>query len=93
MNPILRFLRAFATYALTMAALILAVDSGWYGLAYVLGAAALARMALEPSLSLADAVPAWTPSDVVEPRWSADRAGSFLERWDRAVVSTTGAGR
>lgn len=58
-----------------------------------LGAAALARLALDPASGLADAVPAWTPTQVFEPRWSADRAQHFLAGWRRAVESTlTGSG-
>ncbi|GAA2868739.1 FGGY family carbohydrate kinase [Streptosporangium fragile] len=55
-----------------------------------LGAAALARAALDPSLSLADAVHPWDPSTTYEPRWSADRAGDFRSRWRAAVTATLG---
>src|SRR5207237_3634636 len=51
-----------------------------------LGAAALARMALDPGLSIADAVVAWTPSRVHTPAWSADRAADFRGRWTSAVT-------
>ena len=50
-----------------------------------LGAAALARLGLDPSLSLADAVWAWSPATVYEPEWSADRAADFLGRWRSAA--------
>jgi glycerol kinase len=52
-----------------------------------LGAAALARVALEPGLALADAVPGWSPSRSYEPRWSADRAGDFRARWAAAATA------
>lgn len=50
-----------------------------------LGAAALARLALEPDLSLADAVGTWKPSAVVEPTWSTDQAQEFRARWRTAL--------
>jgi glycerol kinase len=46
-----------------------------------LGAAALARMAVNPGLSLADAIIPWTPSTTFEPQWAPDRADGFLARW------------
>ncbi len=52
--------------------------------ATALGAAALARRALEPGLSLEQAVGSWTPTAVVEPQWSADRAADTLARWQQA---------
>ncbi|WP_062206506.1 FGGY family carbohydrate kinase [Streptomyces sp. NBRC 109706] len=63
----------------------LPVDVYPSGHATPLGAAALARMALDPGLGLADAVGDWTPSRVFEPRWSADRAEEFRTRWLRAA--------
>ncbi|GAA3311245.1 FGGY family carbohydrate kinase [Arthrobacter ramosus] len=53
-----------------------------------LGAAALARVALEPSLPLQDAVVPWSPSTVYEPKWSADQAAEFRARWATAVDAT-----
>ena len=53
-----------------------------------LGAAALARMAHDPSLSLADAVVPWQPSLVYTPRWSAEQAGDFRGRWNAAANAT-----
>jgi glycerol kinase len=53
--------------------------------ATALGAAAFGRLAVTSGLALADAVPAWTPSDRFEPSWSADRAGQFRDRWRSAV--------
>ncbi|MGV9595158.1 FGGY family carbohydrate kinase [Streptosporangium sandarakinum] len=51
-----------------------------------LGAVALARAALNPSLPLREAVPAWEPAMTYEPRWSADRAAGFRSRWENAVA-------
>ncbi len=53
-----------------------------------LGAAALARVALEPSRTLQDAVVPWSPSTVYEPKWSADQAAEFRARWATAVEAT-----
>ncbi|MEO3851274.1 FGGY family carbohydrate kinase [Streptomyces sp. B8F3] len=53
--------------------------------ATALGAAALARMALEPELPAADAVPRWTPGRTYEPRWPRARAEEFLDRWRTAA--------
>jgi glycerol kinase len=55
-----------------------------------LGAAALARVGLDRSLLLADAVGGWTPAHTYEPRWTADRTASHLERWNAAVATGTG---
>ncbi|MEU4833502.1 FGGY family carbohydrate kinase [Streptosporangium sp. NPDC023615] len=52
-----------------------------------MGAVALARTALDPSLPLRDAVNAWEPSTTYEPRWSADRAADFRSRWRDAVAT------
>ena len=46
-----------------------------------LGSAALARMALDESLSLQDAVIPWEASTTYEPQWSADRADEFRAGW------------
>ncbi|WP_151084237.1 FGGY family carbohydrate kinase [Nocardioides cynanchi] len=55
-----------------------------------LGAAACARLALEPGLSIEDAVPTWRAAEVFEPVWSADRADDHLSRWRAAaLVGTT----
>jgi glycerol kinase len=53
-----------------------------------LGAAALARMALNPSLSLADAVIPWKPCLVYTPRWTAEQAADFRGRWNAAADAT-----
>lgn len=50
-----------------------------------LGAVALARMALDPSLGLADAVVSWRPERSFQPLWSADRAQEFRAAW-RSII-------
>lgn len=50
-----------------------------------LGAAALARMAHDPHLDMADAVIGWTPSLIYTPRWSAEQAADFRGRWNAAA--------
>ena len=55
-----------------------------------LGAAACARLALDPALAVEDAVPDWTPERTYEPRWSADRAADFLGRWQAAAWGAAG---
>jgi glycerol kinase len=52
-----------------------------------LGAAALARLALNPGLTLREAVGEWRPAAVHEPRWTADRAAEFRSTWT-AVAET-----
>ncbi|SDL35577.1 FGGY family carbohydrate kinase [Microbacterium azadirachtae] len=52
-----------------------------------LGAAALARCAANPELSLDDAIINWSPSTTYEPQWSNDRATEFSARW-RAVADS-----
>ncbi|MFD5749215.1 FGGY family carbohydrate kinase [Streptomyces sp. NPDC127033] len=56
--------------------------------ATALGAAAMARLAIEPELTLEQAVPEWTPGTTYEPRWSEDRAQDFRARWLAAVDAT-----
>ena len=56
--------------------------------ATALGAAALARLALNPTLDIADAVPLWAPSHSYEPRWSPERAADFRSRWSAAVTAS-----
>jgi glycerol kinase len=53
-----------------------------------LGAAACARLALEPGLSVDDAVAGWEPEEVFEPAWPADRAAEHLARWRSAALAT-----
>ncbi|MDQ8708084.1 FGGY family carbohydrate kinase [Streptomyces sp. LHD-70] len=57
-----------------------------------LGAAALARCALDPSLSLKEAVGDWQPTAVYEPRWSADRAEEFRTTWAQAAQASAAKG-
>ena len=54
--------------------------------ATALGAAEMARVALEPGLSPGEAVGGWTPAAVYEPRWSADRSAEFRARWQAMVT-------
>ncbi|WP_256863178.1 FGGY-family carbohydrate kinase [Microbispora sp. GKU 823] len=61
--------------------------------ATALGAAALARLAVTPSLAVADAVPAWAPATTYEPRWPAERAEEFMTRWRRGVRAAIDTGR
>lgn len=56
--------------------------------ATALGAAACARLALDPALTPADAVGTWTPTHTYEPRWSPDRAADYLARWHAAAEHT-----
>ena len=56
-----------------------------------LGAAAMARMALDPALTAPHAIGPWQPSAVFEPTWSEDQANSFRARWLWALNATTAA--
>ncbi|MFC4120393.1 FGGY family carbohydrate kinase [Nonomuraea zeae] len=56
-----------------------------------LGAAACARLALDPALDPAAAVGGWRPSATYEPAWSAGRAAEYLERWQAAARATLSA--
>ncbi len=49
--------------------------------ATLLGSAALARLAVDPALTPAEAIGDWTPAQVYEPEWTAERAGQFRHRW------------
>lgn len=49
--------------------------------ATALGAAALARLSLQPDQPLRDVVPAWTPAATYEPIWKAERADEFRSHW------------
>ncbi|MGV9310642.1 FGGY family carbohydrate kinase [Streptomyces sp. NPDC003691] len=57
-----------------------------------LGAAAFARLALDTSLSLRDAVGDGKPSAVYEPEWSADRAAEFRATWTAVAETSLRAG-
>ena len=64
------------------------------GHATPLGAAACAQLALDPGVSVADAVAEWEPDEVYEPTWSRDRAETHLARWRAAALATSvGASR
>ncbi|MEU6994189.1 FGGY family carbohydrate kinase [Streptomyces sp. NPDC046465] len=52
-----------------------------------LGAAAVARIGLDPSLTVADAVPKWRPAAVYEPRIDADAAAERLAGFRTAVTA------
>ncbi|MEV5976413.1 FGGY family carbohydrate kinase [Streptomyces sp. NPDC052114] len=54
-----------------------------------LGAAAVARIGLDPALTVADAVPEWRPAAVYEPRIDADRAAERLAGFRAAVAALT----
>jgi glycerol kinase len=56
-----------------------------------LGAAACARLALDPGADPAEVVGTWTPQHTYEPQWSADRAADHLDRWQRAARVSTAA--
>lgn len=53
--------------------------------ATALGVAAAARLGLDPALGVADAVPAWRPAAVYEPRITADEAAARRARFRTAV--------
>jgi glycerol kinase len=53
--------------------------------ATALGAAALGRLALDPQLALEDAIPTEESGLAYEPRWTADQAGNFRDRWRAAA--------
>jgi glycerol kinase len=55
--------------------------------ATALGAAACARLAVDASLDVAEAVGTWAPQHTYEPEWSADRAAEFLASWAHAAES------
>lgn len=60
-----------------------------------LGAAACARLALEPGLDvgdLPDLVGSWTAEQTYHPSWSLDRAESFLDRWERLAGAVAAQG-
>lgn len=56
--------------------------------ATALGAAALARLSLQPHLSVRDVVPAWQPSATYEPAWTPEQANEFRDRWRRLAATT-----
>jgi glycerol kinase len=56
-----------------------------------LGAAACARLALDPHATAADVVGTWTPQHTYQPVWSADRAAAHLHRWQQAAHAALAA--
>ncbi|WP_193047180.1 FGGY family carbohydrate kinase [Mycolicibacterium baixiangningiae] len=56
--------------------------------ATALGAAACARMAMDPALTPAEAVGPWTPVHTYHPQWPAERATDHMSRWRRTAEST-----
>ncbi|WP_237773428.1 FGGY family carbohydrate kinase [Streptomyces luteocolor] len=54
-----------------------------------LGAAAVARIGLDPALTVTDAVPAWKPAAVYEPSIDADQAAERLAGFRDAVAALT----
>lgn len=53
--------------------------------ATALGAAALARIAVDPTLDVLHAITASRPTTTFTPRWSADQAHDFRGRWAKAA--------
>lgn len=58
--------------------------------ATALGAAALARLSLDPHQVLGDVVAPWRAAAGFEPRWSADRADEFRCSWRKLAATTYG---
>jgi glycerol kinase len=56
------------------------------------GAAACARLALDPAAGLADSVGGWKPEHTYEPAWPAGRAADHLARWQQAAAATLSKG-
>ena len=56
--------------------------------ATALGAAALARLSLQPLQSVRDVVTTWRPSATYEPSWAASRAAEFRDQWRRLAATT-----
>lgn len=57
-----------------------------------LGVGAVARLGLDPSLTVAEAVPEWKPSAVYEPRAGAAQAAERRARFRSAVSALLGDG-
>jgi glycerol kinase len=55
--------------------------------ATALGAAAAAHLALDPSLSIAEAVGGWAPEGTFEPQWSPQQAEDFRSSWAHTLES------
>lgn len=56
------------------------------------GAAACARLALDPAAGLDEVTGGWQPERTYEPAWSGDRAADHLARWQRAAAAARSAG-
>lgn len=56
--------------------------------ATAIGAAAMARLALEPGLRPTDAIPGWKALRTYEPQWSAVRAQDYLGKWREMAAHT-----
>ena len=56
--------------------------------ATALGAAALARLSLDPRQTLDSVVPGWTASATYEPRWAVSRAAEFRQHWRDLVAAS-----
>jgi glycerol kinase len=56
--------------------------------ATALGAAALARLSLQPQQPVREVVFDWQPSATYEPSWTPARAAEFRDRW-RQLATTT----
>jgi glycerol kinase len=55
--------------------------------ATAVGVAAAAHVALDPSLSIVDAVGGWQPERIFEPQWSVQRADEFQSSWAHTLES------
>lgn len=55
-----------------------------------LGAAALARLALDPTLTLEQAIVKWMPEHTFKPLWPVEKAYSFIDLWNKEVQRTLG---
>jgi glycerol kinase len=49
--------------------------------ATAIGAGYLAALAINPKLTIADIAKRWQPAKVYQPKWSGDKAESYLSRW------------
>jgi glycerol kinase len=56
------------------------------------GAAACARLALDPAAGLADVTGGWKPERTYQPAWPASRAAGHLTRWQRAAAGALSKG-